>query len=266
MEEYEEKFASQVLSMFQSHEAAHFIKHWNDSYTNQVLGFVQDKSWVLLSLTFHSLLLTHTHTHTHTQVADALAGRMELRSESNWGALFDGKDLSNVKELRKTFDQIDEDKSGELDADEILTCLQSMGASEISKEDIENMMKIADTDGGGTVDFDEFVVMLRAIKDKADKRAAEKKWISVFSSLDFDNVDKKVLRRAFKDLDVDGGGTLDKDEVKPLISAVTKGDDATIDRLIKESDVDGNGLIDFEEFVSMVRTIGKGRRRRRRRR
>ena len=132
-------------------------------------------------------------------------------------------------------------------------------------EDIENMMKIADTDGGGTVDFDEFVVMLRAIKDKADKRAAEKKWISVFSSLDFDNVDKKVLRRAFKDLDVDGGGTLDKDEIKPLISAVTKGDDATIDRLIKESDVDGDGLIDFEEFVSMVRTIGKGRRRRRRR-
>ena len=64
------------------------------------------------------------------------------------------------------------------------------------------MMKIADTDGGGTVDFDEFVVMLRAIKDKADKRAAEKKWISAFSPLDFDNVDKKVLH-AFKHLDVD---------------------------------------------------------------
>ena len=66
-----------------------------------------------------------------------------------------------------------------------------MGASDISKEDIENMMKIADTDGGGTVDFDEFVVMLRAIKDKADKRAAEKKWISVFSSLDFDKWTRK---------------------------------------------------------------------------
>ena len=83
----------------------------------------------------------------------------------------------------------------------------------------------------------------------------------LFSSLDCDNVDRKVLRRAFKDLDVDGGGTLDKDEVKPLISAVSKGDDATIDRLIKEADVDGDGLIDFEEFVSMVRTIAKGRRR-----
>ena len=262
LEEYEETFASQVLYMFQSHEAAHFIKHWNDSYTNQILGHIQDKSWVCISLSPWLLFLhINTHAHTHTQVADALAGRMELRAESSWGALFDGKDLSNVKELRKTFDRIDEDKSGELDADEILTCLKSMGASEISKEDIESMMKIADTDGGGTVDFDEFVVMLRAIKDKADARAAEKKWISVFSSLDCDNVDRKVLRRAFKDLDVDGGGTLDKDEVKPLISAVSKGDDATIDRLIKESDVDGDGLIDFEEFVSMVRTIAKGRRR-----
>ena len=137
------------------------------------MGHIQDKSWVFLSFIYCS--------YTPHTLGQILAGRMELRSESNWGALFDGKDLSNVKELRKTFDQIDEDKSGELDADEILTCLRSMGASEISKEDIENMMKIADTDGGGTVDFDEFVVMLRAIKDKADARAAEKKWISVFS-------------------------------------------------------------------------------------
>ena len=143
---------------------------------------------------------THTHTHTHLS-----------------GALFDGKDLSNTKALRKTFNQIDEDKSGELDADEILACLKSMGAHSVSKEEVVNMMKIADTDGGGTVDFDEFVTMLKNIKAKSDLRAAEKKWISVFSSLDFKNAEKKVLRRAFNDLDVDGGGNLDKAEIKPLL-------------------------------------------------
>jgi len=63
LEEYEEDFAASVLSMFQSHEAAHFIKDWNDSYVAQVLSFVTDKSWV----------------------ADAMAGRLELRAESSWG-------------------------------------------------------------------------------------------------------------------------------------------------------------------------------------
>jgi len=130
-----------------------------------------------------------------------------------------------------------------------------MGAHSVSKEEVVNMMKIADTDGGGTVDFDEFVTMLKNIKAKSDLRAAEKKWISVFSSLDFKNAEKKVLRRAFNDLDVDGGGNLDKAEIKPLLSAISKGDDKTIEKLIKDADVDGDGLIDFEEFVAMVRAL-----------
>ena len=128
LEEYEEICESSSFHVL-PHEAAHFIKHWNDSYTNQVLGFVQDKSWVLLSLTFHLLLLTHTHTHR----SQMHSRKNEPRSESNWGALFDGKDLSNVKELRKPLIKSTKTR-GELYADEILTCLRSMGAFEISKD------------------------------------------------------------------------------------------------------------------------------------
>merc|ERR1712032_522688 len=63
--------------------------------------------------------------------------------------------------IRKKFDLIDTDGSGELDEGEMRALFKSMGRP-VSKRIIANLMRLSDTDGNGTIDFEEF----RAIFDK----------------------------------------------------------------------------------------------------
>jgi len=192
-----------------------------------------------------------------------LASREELRTDSNWSKVFgglSGADLTDEK-LKDVFEHIDVDGSGELDVDELQQCMKSLGAN-ISKEDILKMMQLGDADADGAVDFDEFVKMVRAIDEKAQRRAAEKKWCSVFSAFPLTEMDDKGLHNLFNDIDADSSGSLDKSEVASLLENATGGQQdagtlAMIDHMITSADVDGDGQIDFDEFVQMVRVMGK---------
>lgn len=62
--------------------------------------------------------------------------------------------------------------------------------------------------------------------------------------------DTKSLRKLFKQLDVDGSGALDRDEVKMLAAAggKTLSERQLVDAM-KQMDKDGSGEVDFEEFA-----------------
>lgn len=61
--------------------------------------------------------------------------------------------------------------------------------------------------------------------------------------------DAKSLRKLFKQLDVDGSGALDRDEVQMLAAAGGKAlSDRQLSDAMKEMDKDGSGEVDFEEF------------------
>ncbi len=101
--------------------------------------------------------------------------------------------------------------------------------------------------------------------EQAAAKAAELERLKALTSLDrvdltrFSSHDGELagdsssdpLRAAFDLMDVDGGGTLDRSEVRQLCKKLgRKLTDADVDELIEKMDSDGNGAIEFAEFAA----------------
>jgi serine/threonine-protein phosphatase 2B regulatory subunit len=100
------------------------------------------------------------------------------------------------------------------------------------------MIAIFDEDGGGDVDFQEFVQGLSAFSSKGGK--------------------EQKLKFAFKVYDIDRDGYISNGELfivlKMMVGSNLKDQQLQqiVDKTIMEADLDGDGKISFEEFVKMV--------------
>jgi serine/threonine-protein phosphatase 2B regulatory subunit len=100
------------------------------------------------------------------------------------------------------------------------------------------MIAIFDEDGGGDVDFQEFVSGLSAFSSKGNK--------------------EEKLRFAFKVYDIDRDGYISNGELfivlKMMVGSNLKDQQLQqiVDKTIMEADLDKDGKISFEEFTRMV--------------
>jgi hypothetical protein len=69
-------------------------------------------------------------------------------------------DTKNRESMIKIFDQIDVDKSGQLDKNELKAALAKAGTN-ISDFDLDALFKVADEDGSGAISKDEWVNALQ---------------------------------------------------------------------------------------------------------
>ena len=69
-----------------------------------------------------------------------------------------------VTELINAFKGFDTDSSGSIDAGELKNAIMSMGHSEVTDEQIQNMLQRVDKNMDGTVDWIEFLDMMQGIK------------------------------------------------------------------------------------------------------
>ncbi|KAG5848038.1 calcyphosin-like protein [Anguilla rostrata] len=67
---------------------------------------------------------------------------------------------AGIKGLSRTFRIMDEDRSKSLDLQELLRGLEAYGMS-VSRDEAQHILSTLDKDGGGTVDFSEFLEALR---------------------------------------------------------------------------------------------------------
>ena len=71
----------------------------------------------------------------------------------------------------------------------------------------------------------------------------------------------ETLRDIFHRFDVDGSGSIDEDELGPLLACMGQSKSETeLKRLFNLMDVDGSGDVDFEEFATVMLSSRKGRR------
>lgn len=90
---------------------------------------------------------------------------------------------------------------------------------------------------------------IEALQADACREATDQQIIQMMNS--FDDMDTNSLKILFKAVDVDGNGTLDRDEITRLIREVIKMDvtPAVIDLAFSEMDADGSGDVDLDEFI-----------------
>lgn len=142
-------------------------------------------------------------------------------------------DRDEVDRLRKRFMKLDKDNSGTIEREEFLS-LPQIASNPLATR----LIAIFDEDGGGNVDFQEFVSGLSAFSSKGNK--------------------EQKLRFAFKVYDIDRDGYISNGELfivlKMMVGSNLKDQQLQqiVDKTIMEADLDGDGKISFEEFTKMV--------------
>uniref|UniRef100_A0A8C6YTI8 Troponin C, slow skeletal and cardiac muscles n=1 Tax=Nothoprocta perdicaria TaxID=30464 RepID=A0A8C6YTI8_NOTPE len=106
-------------------------------------------------------------------------------------------------------------------------------------EELQEMIDEVDEDGSGTVDFDEFLVMMvRCMKDDSKGRTEEE------------------LSDLFRMFDKNADGYIDLEELKIMLQAtgetITEDD---IEELMKDGDKNNDGKIDYDEFLEFMKGV-----------
>lgn len=140
---------------------------------------------------------------------------------------------AELERLKKRFMKLDSDGSGSIDRDEFLQIPQIATNPLASR-----MIAIFDEDGGGTVDFQEFVGGLSAFSSRGGR--------------------EEKLRFAFKVYDVDRDGFISNGELFLVLKMMVGNNlkdqqlQQIVDKTIMEGDLDRDGKLSFEEFAQMV--------------
>ncbi|KAK0561892.1 Calcineurin subunit B [Tilletia horrida] len=125
------------------------------------------------------------------------------------------------------------DGSGSIDRDEFLQ-IPAIANNPLALR----MIAIFDEDGGGTVDFKEFVAGLSAFSNQGSR--------------------EEKLKFAFKVYDMDRDGLISNGELFLVLKMMVGNNlkdqqlQQIVDKTIMEADKDGDGKLDFEEFQEMV--------------
>ena len=125
---------------------------------------------------------------------------------------------------------VDKDGDGTIDASEIAIVFRSLG-QQISEKDMKEIVAVLDSDGNGTIGFDEFLDMMSMLKDPEDE-----------------------MMKAFQVFDADGSGNITAQELRATMGKLgVKLTDDEVDDMINEADTDGDGQISYEEFSNMMK-------------
>eukprot|EP00801_Mesodinium_rubrum_P003161 Mrub_03161.p1 GENE.Mrub_03161~~Mrub_03161.p1 ORF type:complete len:463 (+),score=141.88 Mrub_03161:81-1391(+) len=132
-----------------------------------------------------------------------------------------------LKELKKAFEKMDTNGDGVLSYTEVVEGLKKQGYSKM--EEIEYIFQSMDIDHNQKIEYTEF---LAAMMDHSR----------------FEMDDDKILL-AFKHLDYDDSGFIDRQEILKLMG---KDNEEIVDYIVRMVDTDKDGKISFEEFKHLM--------------
>ncbi|GAA6103906.1 troponin C, skeletal muscle [Tachysurus ichikawai] len=143
-----------------------------------------------------------------------------------------------ITEFKAAFNMFDTDGGGDISTKELGTVMRMLGQNP-SREELDAIIEEVDEDGSGTIDFEEFLVMMvqQMKEDQAGKSEEE-------------------LSECFRIFDKNGDGFIDREEFADILHST--GEPITeeeIEELMTDGDTNKDGKIDFDEFLKMMENI-----------
>ncbi|KAH7424218.1 hypothetical protein KP509_12G095500 [Ceratopteris richardii] len=137
-----------------------------------------------------------------------------------------------IEEFRQAFKLFDKNGDGTVTTLELGGVMRSIGLNPTGAE-LQDMINEVDVDSSGTVDFNEFLLLMSRKMKETDS--------------------EEELQEAFKVFDRDHDGFISAAELRYVMTNLGEkltGDE--IHEMIREADLDGDGKVSFQEFVRMV--------------
>ena len=130
----------------------------------------------------------------------------------------------------------DKDGSGNIDINELRDAMKALGIY-LTRAQLKDEMKKMDTDGSGTVEFEEFLTLMKV---KIQDRNPEEE-----------------LRRSFRIYDEDDTGKISFVDLKRVATELNANlTDDDIRGMIFEADRDRDGEVSQDEFLRIMRKAG----------
>ncbi|XP_058106952.1 probable calcium-binding protein CML25 [Magnolia sinica] len=143
-----------------------------------------------------------------------------------------GLERSQFHELHHVFREFDANGDGKISSTDLGSIMARLGHP-TSDDELRSMIREADLDGDGLIDFNEFVDMHVSGTDRT----------TVLED----------LRQAFLVYDVDRNGLISPEELGNILKSI--GHNSSIDeckKMISMVDHNGDGYVDFQEFKMMM--------------
>jgi calcium-dependent protein kinase len=134
-------------------------------------------------------------------------------------------------EMLELFQSFDKNGDGVLTKDEIYEGYKSILGEVEAQKEVDRIMKEADLDKSGSIDYNEFLI---ACTNRQKL------------------LNKEKLEATFKVFDKDGNGSVSAQEIKDVLGSAFGADPSVLDGIIKEVDNNGDGEISLVEFKEMM--------------
>ncbi|XP_064623006.1 calmodulin-like [Lineus longissimus] len=205
------------------------------------------------------------------------------------------KPVDPVDEIIRAFRVFDTDGTGYIDARKIVHVIQEVLGDEVTNEDAQEMIKEADTDKDGLVNYeelknafdyfdmdkdgsitceelgtvmrrlgqnptnDELKDMIHEVDEDGNGKIDFEEFLQMMLKRSVSLADQdEELREAFRVFDKDGDGYISRSELKQVMASLGEPlTDDELDSMMREADIDGDGQVDYEEFVKMMTPQGK---------
>ncbi len=144
---------------------------------------------------------------------------------------------SEIEEYKDAFNLFDKDGSGSIDHKEFFKVLKNLGQN-VTKEEVDNIIKDLDQDNSGEISFDEFITYMKRVKVQQEQEEDDE-IVKAFQTFDVDKDDKISNQEFIHILCNLGDDKFTKDECEELF---------------KEADLDKDGYLNYREFISFWRS------------
>ncbi|CAE7844359.1 Calmodulin [Symbiodinium microadriaticum] len=144
-----------------------------------------------------------------------------------------------VLEFKQVFDEYMEDLDGALTRKNIGNLVRAVGLNP-SKSDLHAIIKQADADGSGDLDFEEFMIIVAQVIAMTPTPSPEEY--------------ERDMRELFEAIDLDGSGFISSREL--IVALSTKGPEPMepdeVKKVLGRIDKDGDGKMNFREFCKIM--------------
>ena len=155
------------------------------------------------------------------------------------------------EQIKEAFLVFDKNGDGSINAKELGSVMRSLGGKIPRGADVElqELINEVDANDNGTIEFAEFLTMIRKMKDSNDNHHKKEEIEQALTE------QEEEIRQAFEVLDKDGNGFLSEAELRPMMTSFyEKASEKEVNQMIKDADIDGDGQVNYKEFVKIMRS------------